>query len=45
MEIQLLETNSNKITTLTGHTAPVLGISLDPADEYLVSNFSFLLLL
>lgn len=36
MEIQLLQTVTNKIETFTGHTAPVLSVSIDPLDEFLV---------
>ncbi|KAK6618989.1 hypothetical protein RUM44_003370 [Polyplax serrata] len=38
MEIQLLQTVTNKIETFTGHTAPVLSVSIDPLDEFLVST-------
>lgn len=37
MEIQVADTeNSNAITKMVGHSAPVTGVSLDPLVKYLV---------
>lgn len=37
MDLQVIELNTNKATKFSGHTAPVLGVAIDPQSKYVAS--------
>lgn len=37
MRIQVTDINTSDSTELEGHQAPILGLSLDPKEEFIVS--------
>lgn len=36
MEVQVTEIEANKITKFSGHSAPVLGVAIDPRKKFVV---------
>lgn len=39
MRIQVTDIETSRHTELNGHEAPILGLSLDPKEEYVASIF------